>query len=264
MSEGPQARYKADWLDRALRGKRIISCTAQNAALEETAKLLKNTVVRTVYARGKHIFFEFENDLMLHNHLLMQGTWRLSRDTTSEPPAGTWLSLRTAGITVHNVGGQVLELADAEQARRIVSALGPDIMDRPLPAGRIRDSLTACPLPVAEAVMDQAVLSGIGNICRSEALFAAGIAPQLRPVSLGEPALQRLIETLASLCWESYRNRGHWRTQVYRKHGKPCPRCANPIARIRLPPSRRAIYYCPVCQPTGEPNRQLSLFPDLV
>jgi formamidopyrimidine-DNA glycosylase len=117
---------------------------------------------------------------------------------------------------------------------------------------------------VAEAVMDQAVLAGIGNICRSEGLFAAGIAPQLRPASLGGPRLNRLIETLASLCWQSYRHRGRWRTQVYRKHGKPCPRCSTAIAQLRLPPSRRVIYYCPVCQTTGTANRQLSLFPDLI
>lgn len=263
MSEGPQARRKADWLNRTLGGRRVSLCKSARADLARLAETVQGMRIDTVFSRGKHLFFALSDGSYLHSHLLMRGAWRYLAGGCDTAPKNAWLVLGLGGHdspAVCNIDGQVLDLLTQEEMERVVRSLGPDIMDLPLPEKALSDSLRACSLPIAEALLDQSVIAGIGNICKSEGLFAAGVAPQVRASDLDETALSRLVHVLAELCWASYRDGGRWRPKVYRKSGSPCPSCSNPIERLRLSPSRRLTYYCPVCQPTGGANRQLLLF----
>jgi endonuclease-8 len=103
-------------------------------------------------------------------------------------------------------------------------------------------------LSIAEALLDQAVVAGIGNIARSEILFSARIDPRAKVSELGDCEMPRLLAAIHDTLWASYNNGGRWKCVVYRTAGGECINCGGAIRSIKLPPSRRATYFCPRCQ----------------
>ena len=103
-------------------------------------------------------------------------------------------------------------------------------------------------LSIAEALLDQSVVAGIGNIAKSEMLYSAGIDPRAKVTELEDGEFPRLLEAVHETLWASYHNGGRWKCSVYRKAGAKCVNCGSTIRSIKQPPSRRATYYCPSCQ----------------
>lgn len=204
--------------------------------------------VERVFCKGKHIFVEFEGGTLLHNHLLMRGTWTRTGGQVLIPRDDMWASFYAGTCTVSNLRGQMLRIEDRETVEASLAELGPDLMAEPFPRAEIEAALRATPLGIGEAVLDQSVVAGAGNVARCEALFLAGVDPRVPATRLEAPKLAELVTALHSVMWESYRNRGRWVHRVYRKHGGTCPRCRGPIRSLRLPPSRRRIWFCPACQ----------------
>jgi endonuclease-8 len=103
---------------------------------------------------------------------------------------------------------------------------------------------------ISEALLDQRALAGIGNIWRNETLFAERVDPFVRVRDLDDATLERLIATARRLLTQSAGLApGRAPTKVYRRAGRPCPRCGTPI---RSGPSYgeipRTTYWCPSCQ----------------
>ena len=167
------------------------------------------------------------------------------------PREDMWASFFAGGFTVSNLRGQMLRIEDGQTLEASWAALGPDLMADPFPQSEIEAALRATPLPIGEALLDQAVVAGAGNVARCEALFLAGVDPRVPAAELETPQLTELVTTLHSVMWESYRNKGRWVHRVYRKHGGACPRCTGRIGSVRLPPSRRRVWFCPACQGGG-------------
>jgi formamidopyrimidine-DNA glycosylase len=116
-------------------------------------------------------------------------------------------------------------------------------------------------------LLDQTVIAGVGNIYADESLFLAGIHP-LRPAdSLTGDDMERLHSAIRLVLSEAIGNRGTMLRDysppygaagghqdhllVYRRTGKPCPRCGTPIERIRV--TQRSTHFCPRCQPESRP-----------
>jgi endonuclease-8 len=140
--------------------------------------------------------------------------------------------------------GPVLELERGRPPAGI-SRLGPDIMADP-PAvdamvGRLRSADSS--REIGEALLDQRLVAGIGNMWRSEALFAARISPWRRLGELRDDELAAILGGAATMMQEGRRSR-----QVYRRAGLPCPRCGTPIASRRQGEAARTAYWCPTCQ----------------
>lgn len=247
MSEGPQTRLRGEWLHRHLAGREVVDALTSRDALRAGCEAVRGRLVREVTCRGKHIFLCFSGGMVLHNHLLMRGRWRKVAGQFLFLPPGMWMGLSVGAYTVCNVAGQVLEWLDADGKLRVMAGLGPDLL-----AGAPREAwcgaLPASALPVAEALLDQSVVSGLGNVARCEALFLAGLSPALPARSLRGAALTALWEAACRVMRESYAAGGRWVHRVYQRAGQPCPTCGTTVRVARLAPSRRAVYYCPACQ----------------
>jgi endonuclease-8 len=223
-------------------------------------------VVLESAARGKHLLLRLrapdeERSLTLHSHLRMDGAWR------AYAPAARWAArpahtirvvLRTADAVA--VGYHLHELAlipTAEEAT-LVGHLGPDLLGPDWnPAEAVRRLLATPGRSIAEALLDQTNLAGIGNLYKSELLFLRGVSPWARVRDVPDlPGMVALAHRLLMA------NRGRWtqsttgsllrgRTSyVYGRRSEPCRRCGATIRRRDQ--GERVTYWCPACQPGGD------------
>lgn len=208
------------------------------------AAAIDGRVLARVEAVGKHLLLHFEGGVVVRSHLRMSGRWRV--DPAGAARAGSpWLVLRAGGLEATQWNGPVLSL-DVSPARR----LGPDVtaggFDPVAAAARVG---AQGPVPVGEALVDQRLVAGIGNMWLAEALWHARLSPwrpssEADPVALAE-ALRWVSQSMRAAVVGG-RRRDH---AVYRRAGRPCPRCGTPVAARGLGEMSRTAYWCPGCQP---------------
>lgn len=220
---------------------------------------LAGTAVTSTISRGKHLLTRLDNGLTIHSHLKMEGGWAV------HPAGARWrrpahtarLVLRTGSTEA--VGFQiVLDLLPTGQESEYVGHLGPDLLGADWDAGEATRRLGAQPaVPIAEALLDQRNLAGIGNVYKCELCFLAGVDPTT-PVG-AVPDLPRIVElarhlleankdrTVRVTTGDTRRDRTTW---VYRRRG-PCLRCGIPIEYAEMGPAgrKRGTWWCPGCQP---------------
>ena len=203
-----------------------------------------------VEAVGKNLVLRFEGGYLLRNHLRMSGRWRVGpRGQTAR--GRPWLVLRGSEREAVLYGGRVLELHG-----RALRRLGPDILAEPTDLDRMLANLRRAHggREVGDALLDQRLVSGIGNVWRTEALWQAGVSPWRPLASLEDSELRGVLEESARLMQASVETGAEERA-IYRRAGRPCPRCSTPIRSRPQGDANRTAYWCPTCQPErGEPT----------
>jgi endonuclease-8 len=244
MPEGDSLRRTAERLSILVGERLAVDAPHPRAAALGLAAQLDGRVLERVEAVGKNLILTFEGDVTLRSHLMMRGRWHVEARCAGDSLRGTpWLVLGGRDHRAVLWHGPVLELG-----RRALERLGPDVMDEPVDVDAIRTRLreTDQGRAVAEALLDQRLVAGIGNLWRSEALYLAGLAPLRRLEETTNEELERTI-----LAAHDARKAGRARRWAYGRAGHPCRRCGTPIRTKRLGDWARAVYWCPVCQPHG-------------
>ena len=207
MAEGDTIHRTARRLNAAIGGERVTDVSVPNPMSPlrlQTARLgrLRGKRLLSAEARGKHLLLHFERELALHCHLGMNGSWRID-----EPGArrgrSAWVVLSTTHAEAAQFGGTRLALRGEGELRSDprLASLGPDLL-----APGFRPSTGAAALRVAperqalgEALLDQRLVAGAGNVYKSEGCFAASLDPW-RPVSeFTDADLERLFEALQDM-----------------------------------------------------------------
>jgi endonuclease-8 len=242
MPEGDALHRAAERL-RVLEGE-VVAVQTPNprAAVLGLAERLDGRRLERVRAVGKNLLLDFEGGLVLRSHLRMRGRWRV-QDAGTEPFGTPWLVLRGRERQAVLWHGPVLELTRGPSPA--AARLGPDIMADPPDLDLMIANLrgTGQSRELGEALLDQRLVSGIGNMWKAEALFAASVSPWCRLSEVGDEELRRVLGEAAGLMQAG---RGH--RFAYRRAGRPCVRCG---ARIRSRPQgdeARMAYWCPACQ----------------
>jgi endonuclease-8 len=206
-----------------------------------TAGPLAGTDVASIETRGKHLLVHGADGRSLHVHLGMNGRVRLAAAGAGR---GRHV-MRTAAADVVIFGTSRVEVRRRGDLRL---GLGPDLLGPGFDAAAYLRRARAIDRPVAELLLDQRVLAGIGNVVRAEALWRLCQDP-FAPVSA--LADRRLLE-LAAVSRRLLRagvDTGRLPRDVYRATGRPCPRCRTPIdSRMLGAPTPRRLYWCPGCQ----------------
>jgi len=213
------------------------------AAVKQLAERLDGLVLESVEAVGKNLVLRFQGGHVLRSHLRMSGSWRVVR--RGAPRTGRpWLVLRGAEHEAVLWNGPVLEL-DRPVPRRA------DILDERPDYERMAASLRSRPdRQIGDALLDQRLVMGIGNIWRSEALWDARVSPW-RPVStVSDTELGQILESAHRLMAASVGGARPLR-RVYRRTGRPCRRCGTPIRVHAQGDGARIAYWCPTCQRGG-------------
>jgi len=277
MPEGDSIYRAARTLNPALAGETV---TSFESALPRLSRVqvdqgVVGRTVEKVEARGKWLLMYFSGDLILLSHMLMSGSWHIYR------PGETWKRRRyemrvvigTPKILAVAFHVPVVEFhtADSLARRQGFKSVGPSTLaenfDEPAVIARLR----ARPeLEIGVSLLTQSLLSGIGNIFKSEICFACGINP-FRPVAdLTDDDLNCIVSTarkfmLANVTEASgdkittyvpmRRTTGRAnvseRLWVYKRTGEPCRNCGSAIVSRKQGFDARTSFWCPRCQPMG-------------
>lgn len=268
MPEGDTIHRAAAALDRALAGRTVLRFESVFPRLTrvDVDHPLGGRTIERVTARGKHLLVWFSGDLVLRTHMRMTGAWHLYRpgERWQRPHHDMRIVIATDAFEAVAFNVPVAEFETARQAGRTLAALGPDLLAEDFDVADAVQRIGARPeTAIADALLDQRAIAGIGNIYKSEALFAAGTNPFTRVADLSQEEIERVVSTALKMMRANAPREGpaastarrttgrmdpSARFWVYGRTGQPCRRCGSPIRRSRQGPDARATYWCERCQ----------------
>ena len=297
MPEGDAIFRAARTLHAALAGHTV---TGFQTVFPKLARIdddhrLRGRAIERVEARGKHLLIWFGSDLVLRTHMRMNGSWHIYRpgERWQRPRRDMRIVIETA--VMHAVAFNV-PVAEFETAESLgvppagapsdsswglplhrswgppsdgpVAHLGPDPLSNAFDAAEaVRRISARHDMEIADALLDQTAIAGIGNIYKSELLFMTGVNPFTRVPDVAADDLARIValavrvmranvaetagaaivtyRSLRSTTGRAERGGNHW---VYGRSGKPCRRCGSTILRRKQGPHARATSWCDRCQ----------------
>jgi DNA-formamidopyrimidine glycosylase len=265
VPEGHTLHRLALDLNQTFQGQALSVSSPQGRFAESAAELDQRVLVETT-AHGKHLFCEFDHDVYLHVHLGLIGKFRIG---PPQPPRGAVRLRLATDRAVGDLRGPILcVLKTPAEVSAQIAELGPDPL-RPDADPRLAwAKISRSRRPIAGLLMDQAVLSGVGNVYRAEVLFRNRIDPhrpgnqlkrrswnaiwkdllQLMPQGVLDDRINTVREEhLAALfAFQSRRSR---RNYVYRRAGQPCCVCGTDVLTEVL--AGRNLFWCSRCQRRG-------------
>ena len=242
MPEGDSLARAARRLQ-VLVGERVeVETPHPRAAVKRLAERLDGRRLLAVEAAGKNLLLRFEDGVVLRSHLRMSGRWQV-RARGSKLVGRPWLVLRGSEREAVLWNGPVLELDD-----RAVRRLGPDILEQPPDlATMIANLRLDHRRDVGDALLDQRLVAGIGNLWKAEALWAARVSPWRPVAEVSDEELRAVLQAAHELMAASVET-GRERRLVYNRAGRPCRRCGTPIEARGQGDANRTAYWCPACQ----------------
>lgn len=273
MPEGDTIFRAARTLNRALAGKPVVrfeSVFPHLNRVHEDAPLTGRTI-EAVRAAGKHLLMEFGGGLVLRTHMRMNGSWHIYRpgERWQRPRQSMRILVATGDFEAVGFDIPVAEMIHAKDVVRHeeLRRLGPDLLseefDAPEAARRIRERGAS---EIADVLLNQRVLAGIGNVYKSEVLFACHVNPFATIDSLDDAQIQCLVTTarkflranvtegLAAMTTYTGFRRTTGRSDpkerlwVYGRAGAPCRKCGTPVSVRAQGRDARLTYWCEQCQ----------------
>jgi endonuclease-8 len=280
VPEGDTIFRSARTLQRALAGKRVTGFETAYAALariDDDAPVTGRTIEK-VESRGKWLLIFFSGDLILATHMRMSGSWHIYRrgERWQRSRSQMRIMIQTEDFEAVAFNVPVAEFHTERSLGRhpAVPRLGPDVADADFEREEARARLRGeAQEEIGNALLNQRVLAGIGNVFKSEICFVCGINPFRKVASLMDKEIDALLDASYRLMQANVREdapggivtytgprrttRAHdpaARLWVYRRGGKECRRCGTSILMRKQGPGARSTYWCPQCQP-AEPGR---------
>jgi endonuclease-8 len=263
MPEGHTIHRAARRLRSVLAGNALERVQVRGAHLLEAhaEQRLAGTVVSDVEARGKHLLVHTGDGWTIHSHLRMDGVWHLYRrgDRWRKARRRAWLVLGAGEWDAVNFDGPILQLLRTDELGQVPSLaqLGPDVLIEPFDdAEYVRRMRSDAARELGDAIMDQRLIAGIGNIYKSESLFLARIDPWRRVQDVTDDELLRIRETATRIMKDgvldaraiTFRGPGTPGRWAYGRSGAPCRRCSRPIESAPQGEHQRTTYWCARCQ----------------
>ncbi len=266
MPELPEVETIKKELQRAVLGKKIAGVCVHRPKLirqpsvEKFKKGLAGAKIKNILRRAKVLVLELSNGKSLAIHLKMTG--QLVYPGKNEK--GCRVSFHLSGGRDLDFNDQrlfgELRLLDDWRALKFIKGLGPEPFD--LNLKRFKEMLAKKKTRIKPLLMDQAFISGIGNLYAAESLFRAGIDPARSAAGLSDKEKEKLFREIIKTLRQAIKHRGSSVDQyvqlngspggyiryhkVYDRQGKPCYKCKTPIRRTVL--GGRGTYFCPKCQ----------------
>ena len=300
MSEGPEVKRTADKISEAILGKTIVDiyCKTLKDNMKEN---IIDSKVKSIDTYGKNIVIIFTSGVYLHNHMMMWGKWRIYDkkeydDGKSKPPPRriVWSNQKitknnnnTSSSLIHETvkdvrndsrvrlilsthaqvavqfNGTILHFTMNDPSKHTsIAKLGPDALKSTFDIESVRNRLhKRGEMKLADLLLDQTFVAGIGNKYKSEILFLRKLYPFRFANNLSPLEEQKLIQEIPSVLKMGYMSAGrtrpkkqgdesnkwefrHW---VFRRTGRPCWVCGTKIA-IDRQLSSSVTYWCPKCQ----------------
>lgn len=246
--------------------KALIPRMVNPLSVEEFEQTIKNKTIINMNRKGKYLIFELDQNYVLVSHLRMEGKYHYYTEETPLSKHDHVIFTFTDGTElcyndVRKFGTFDLVLKDQIESIKGVRTLGIEPQEGELKAEYLLEKLKGKTKPIKNALLDQTIIAGLGNIYVDEVLFYAGVMPTRTSKSItpkeakgicegSEVIIQKAIEKGGSTI-RSYNSLGEQGEMqdfhnVYDKKGQPCPTCQTTIEKMKV--SGRGTHYCPKCQ----------------
>jgi endonuclease-8 len=272
VPEGDTIFRAARTLHRALAGQIVVRFESVLPALTrvDEDEPIAGRTIESVTSRGKHVLMRFSGGLTLRTHMRMNGSWHIYRahERWRRPRSAMRVLIATDAFEAVGFDIPVAEFATERSLARQTDLrlIGPDLLADAFDEGdalaRFRQRNDAS---IADALVNQRIVSGAGNIYKSEVLFACGISPFAAVRTLSDDELRRILTTARRLLRVNVEHprggivtyRGYQRSSrrserdglyVYGRARLPCRKCGTPIEVAAQGSNARLTYYCPRCQ----------------
>ena len=270
MPELPEVETTLRGLEPHLTGQRITDAVIRQPHLRwlipaQLPVILRGQTIRTLHRRAKYLLIECDNGTLIL-HLGMSGSLRiLPADTAPQAHEHFDLILENGMLMrlrdPRRFGAVLWHAGDAMQ-HPLLAKLGVEPLQDEFTGEYLYRATRTRSIAIKLAIMDSHLVVGVGNIYASEALFRAGIRPQLAANKLSRPRSARLVQTIRETLAEAITlggsslrdfvhsdgNPGYFQQHygVYGRAGEPCHACGTPIKQITQ--GQRSSFYCVVCQ----------------
>ncbi|MEM7273933.1 MAG: DNA-formamidopyrimidine glycosylase family protein [Actinomycetota bacterium] len=266
MPEGHVLHRAARLQSRKLAG-RTLEVQSPQGRFAQGAKRLDGRELEGIDAKGKHIFYRFDGDDVLHVHLGLFGKFRMQTPPFPDPSPNARLVMSTQDDRLHLAGPTACEVLTTDEADAVAERLGPDPILAPADgADQVFHRLRRRTVPIGAAILDQKVIAGLGNVYRAELLFLVGVDPFTRANEVDRETIGELWDLSVTQLKAGERSgrivtvdpaevgapsvsklkRGE-RLHAYKRDGKRCRRCPDEIRTASI--DSRNIWWCPTCQP---------------
>jgi endonuclease VIII len=276
MPEGDTIFRSARALNKALAGAIVTgfdTAYAPLASVNDNTPLAGRTIEK-VESRGKWLLVHFSGDLILVTHMLMSGSWHIYRTgeqwRRSRQHMRAVIHTKDFEAVAFDVPVARFHTARSLERHSAIPKLGPDLLGQQFAEDEAIARIRARPDDeIAEVLLNQQVMAGIGNVFKSEICFACKVHPFRTVASLSNIEIECLVDTarkqLAANVLGTSGDRittytGSRRTTgsadpaarvwVYGRQGQPCRRCGTPILMRKRGVGARSTYWCPDCQPS--------------
>lgn len=272
MPELPEVEITKQGIEPSLKGQTIEKIVIRNPKLRwpiprRLHTILPGLKITSITRRAKYILIDCSTGWLII-HLGMSGSLRvLSSSTTEAPSKHDHYDLHTSNNTIIRYRdprkfGALLWTINNPNDHRLISHLGPEPLDDEFNRDFLHQKLSTKSSSIKLQIMNNQVVTGVGNIYANESLFHAGIRPTRRANEVSRPKLDRLVAAIKSTLERAIQvggsslqdfyltdgSTGYFQQEymVYGRDGESCHRCKTTIKLITL--GQRSSFYCPKCQ----------------
>lgn len=268
MPEGHSVFIHARDHQKLLAGKRVRVSSPQGRFHD--AHRVDGKTLKRVWPLGKHLFYDFGKDRTVHVHLGRLGRFRerpiKSGAAVPDASPATRMRIVSRDHVIDLSGPTACHIISDEQVEDLRSRIGPDLLDPKAKAADVWKSIKHRATPIGALLMDQSLMSGLGNIFRAEILYARKIHPStptrdltsndfaalwregVRQMKIAVKVGKIVTVPLKSLGKPVEKLTRDERFNVYRR--KTCHSCGGPVKAVTL--AGRACYFCPAEQKLRE------------
>lgn len=241
-----------------LKGKVILVASPQGRFHDGAARL-DGAVCLNVDAYGKHLIYQFENQMALHIHLGLFGRFRTAKIPATEPRGEVRVRMMSNSHVVDINGPNTCEVLDPSELSALINRIGPDVLRKDAKLDLAFTRITKSKISIGQLLMDQAVIGGIGNIYRTEILWRQNVHPLTPGNCISRDVFDRLWNDSVQLLEIGVKNNAIITVDGVKKSrskygervnifDKPhCPKCAGEIKKFEI--AKRRAFMCAACQP---------------
>lgn len=267
MPELPEVRTVAKVLRQKLLNKKVTNIKIIHPKIIEPTSLdltnLINHTLKDITTKGKYLIFNFDN-LYLISHLRMEGKYFIKN--INDPiikHEHIIIEFDDISLRYHDTRkfGRMYLTNNVDNYESI-SKLGLEPFSQDINAKYLKDKLSLKNIPIKEALLDQTIISGLGNIYANEVLFSSKINPLKPSKELNLTECQSIIDNSVTILNKAIKYGGttiksytsslgvtgsyQEYLNVHKRENEPCKICKTPIKKIKI--GGRSTYYCPNCQ----------------
>ncbi|APU71093.1 formamidopyrimidine-DNA glycosylase [Companilactobacillus crustorum] len=272
MPEMPEVETVRRGLNSQVKGRKITNVEIRYPDLitgdvNQFIEFVTDATITDVGRRAKFLLIHLNNGYTIISHLRMEGRYRISADPSAiDKHSHAIFTLDNGQKMIYNdvrkFGRMQLWNTDDLDNNKSLQKLGPEPLSKTFTFALLKPRIMRHHKDIKTVLLDQSVMSGLGNIYVDEVLWKAKIHPQTPSNHLSDTDIQNIIElsnqemkkaieaggsTIRSYI-DATGHKGNMQNslKVYGKEGTPCPRCGTNIVKIKV--SGRGTHFCPKCQ----------------